>query len=403
MEKQEKNFDNSEDYFDMYEVFQDNDKNISKYMNSLLRENIQESSQLSEVRKAENQLKYSNQAELYDLLFNFLDSHNIEIRRVAVKNISKVNSEKRFILQQKADRIIEQTINFDDIQISRIGMNLIDYASDELRGRLINASYNQIANGLNSGDILKQKILAKKIHILPEEKRAEQFTVLYSEMLKWLKTGDVFAVRSVAQMVRYLPVEMQIEIKKSICEFYEANKNNPELIKSSVYSGVDFANVSNQTRGTFSKTGSGITLLLAEKLRYQVLVRTVEESCFLEWKRAYEASGFWKSMGFDYVPVEPIISYSKKKDGTMNCTAGMLDLNYDEWLSISGDCFQYELEVQKKKINDGLKLLNIKHGHLNNDNYCLKFYRDREGVPDFSKIPKIMVIDFDQAYRTEVV
>lgn len=403
MEMEKRSFENNEDYLNMYEVFQDDDKNINRYMNSLLREDFQGINQLSETRKAENQLKYSDQVELYDLLSTFLDSPDIEIRRVAVKNISKTNAQEEILLQQKADVIIEQAISSDDIQVSRIGMNMIDCASAGMRDKLIDISYHQIVRGLDSGDILKQKVLAKKINILPEDKRIEQFNVLYVEMLKWLKTKDVFAIRSVSQMVRYLPLDMQGEFKKLLGQFYETNKNNPELIKSGVYYGLGFADLSKQNRVNFSKTGSRMILLFAEKLKYRVLIRTVEDSCFLEWKRAYEASGLWKSIGFDYVPVEPIVSYSGKKDGTTNCVTGILDLNYDEWLSISGGKFKVELDTQKKKIDEGLKLLSIKHGHLNDDNYCLRFYRDIEGNIDFSKIPKIMVIDFDRAYRVEKV
>lgn len=220
-------------------------------------------------------------------------------------------------------------------------------------------------------------------------------------MLKWLKGDDIFAIRSVSQMVRFLPVGMQEEIRKLIEKFYESNKNNPELIKTGIYYGINFSNLSHQNRVSFSKTGSEIILLLSEKLKYQNLIRVVEGSCFLEWKRAYEAAGLWKSIGFDYVPVEPIISYNRKKDGMTHCVVGVLDLNYDEWLCVSGGRFKTELEFKKKKIEEGLKLLGINHGHSNNDNYCLKFYKDEEGVIDFSKIPKIMLIDFDKAYRSE--
>lgn len=403
MEMEKGIFENTEDYLSMYEVFQDDDKNISRYTHSLLREDFQGAGQLSEIRKIENQLKYSEQLELFDLLSVLLESSDIEIRRVAVKNISKVNAQEEFLLQQKADTVIEQAVNSSDIQVLRIGMNMIDYASAGMRDKLIDISYHQIVRGLNSGDILKQKIFAKKINILSEDKRIELFNILYIEMLKWLKTKDVFAIRSVSQMVKYLPTGMQEEIKPLLNQFYEENKNNPELIKSGVYYGLASADLSKQNRVNFSKTGSRMILLFAEKLKYRALIRIVEDSCFLEWKRAYEASGLWKSLGFDYVPIEPIISYNRRKDGATNCVTGILDLNYDEWLSISGGKFKVELDTQKKKIDEGFKLLSIKHGHLNDDNYCLRFYRDMEGNIDFSKIPKIMVIDFDRAYRVEKV
>lgn len=186
MEKERDAFKNGGDYLDMYEVFPDNDKNIGRYINSLDQENFQEVSQLSEIRKSENKLKYSESTELFDLLSIFLNSSNIEVRRVAVKNVSKVYTTEGIALQEKADEVIKQAINSPDIQVSRIGMNMIEYASPELKDTLIDISSDQIAKGLISGDVLKQKIFAKKIHILPEDRRIEMFSLLHTEMLKCL-------------------------------------------------------------------------------------------------------------------------------------------------------------------------------------------------------------------------
>ena len=394
--------ENTEDLLDMYEVFK-KDGDVDRYANALQREDFDAVDQISSLKKVENQLKYAPQEELYSLISNFLDFPDIEIKRVAIKYVSKVNEYQRSLLQKKVDEIIEQAINSSDVQISRIGMNLIDYVSDDIRVRVLDAVYFQIVIGLKSADILKQKVLAKKIEILPEEKRPELFIVLHNKMLNWLKTEDVLTVRFVAQMLRYLPIEMQVDIKELVRKFYELNKNNPDLVKSGIYYGLDSQAANTQKRFNFSKTGSRIVLLFAEKLRYQALVRIIDDSCFLEWKRAYESAGLWKSLGFDYVPIEPILSYNKRKNGTTSCVTGMLDLNYDEWLSVSDGQFMTEIESQKDKIDKGLRLLGIKHGHLNNDNYCLRFYRDEEGNIDFSKTPKIIVIDFDRAQRVDSV
>lgn len=393
--------ENTEDFLNMYEVFKDNDGSIDRYINALQREDFDGIDQISSLKKIENQLKYTSQEDLCSLIFDLLDSSDIEIKRVAVKCVSKINEHQKALLQKKIDEVIEQAISSNDIQISRIGMNLIDYSSDGIRVRLHEVIYSQIADALKSGDILKQKVLAKKIEILPEEKRSELFTILHSEMFNRLKTEDVLTVRFVAQMLRYLPIEMQEDIKELVHKFYELNKNNQDLVKSGIYYGLDSQATNKQKRFNFSKTGSRIILLFAEKLKYQALVRIIDGSCFLEWKRAYEAAGLWKSLGFAYIPIEPILSYYKRKDGAVSCISGMLDLNYDEWLSISGGKFKTEIESQKDKIDEGLILLGIKHGHLNNDNYCLKFYRNIEGNIDFSKVPKIIVIDFDRAQRVE--
>ncbi len=56
-----------------------------------------------------------------------------------------------------------------------------------------------------------------------------------------------------------------------------------------------------------------------------------------------------------------------------------------------------ELDDQKEKIIDFLKIKEIKHSHLHDDNFALCFFRKRDGTVDFGKVPRIYAIDFDAA------
>lgn len=80
--------------------------------------------------------------------------------------------------------------------------------------------------------------------------------------------------------------------------------------------------------------------------------------------------------------------------------AGVLDLNLDEWYQFSGDTFREHLDEQKDKIINTLKELGITHGHANNANFCLRFYRNEDGSVDLDRMPRIYLIDFDKATKS---
>lgn len=141
-----------------------------------------------------------------------------------------------------------------------------------------------------------------------------------------------------------------------------------------------------------------MTLLLGEQFKNNLVVRHIEESCFIAWKNAYENHQVWSQAGFDYVPIEPIFSFnSDKVSNLMNVASGVLDLNLEEWYAFSGNSFKESLDEQKNKIVSVLIKMGINHGHPNDANFCLRFHRDKDGNPDLNKTPKIYLIDFDKA------
>lgn len=156
-------------------------------------------------------------------------------------------------------------------------------------------------------------------------------------------------------------------------------------------------NINNGTfsRNTFEKTGSGLTLV-GGSLKEKTIIRHITANAFLARKTAYEAYPTRKKEGFDYVPIEPIQSYNINKDGLVDVYSSVLDLNFQEWINKT-NMFENELEKTKLKIKEVLYKLNIKHSHDHNGNFCLRFFRDKQGDIDFKRIPRIYLIDFDQA------
>ncbi len=57
--------------------------------------------------------------------------------------------------------------------------------------------------------------------------------------------------------------------------------------------------------------------------------------------------------------------------------------------------FAEELRAQAEKIVAILTAQGITHGHIHDDNFVLRFFRDAQGHVDFSKCPRLYLIDFD--------
>lgn len=208
--------------------------------------------------------------------------------------------------------------------------------------------------------------------------------------------------RLASTIIKHTSKDKQEELKKIVAEKFKLAKTqgkSNEVVESLLYlKNKDSNNTLLFSREIFSKTGSGMTLLLGEQFKNNLVIRHIEESCFLAWKKVYENYQTWSLAGFDYVPIEPIYSFNKDNfSNLMNVASGVLDLNLEEWYAFSGDSFKESLDEQKNKIVSVLTQMGINHGHPNDANFCLRFYRDKDGNTDLNKVPRIYLIDFDKA------
>jgi hypothetical protein len=192
-------------------------------------------------------------------------------------------------------------------------------------------------------------------------------------------------------MIEYAPVSEQAALVKKA---FEAGLGN-EIVKPPLYYNSDLDKVSFRRKG-FKKTGSETTLI-GGALKDKLIIRHINPKSFLAWQKIYENHLVWKSNDFDYVPIEPIQSYKLNKEGLVDVFSGVLDLSLAKWLEISRGMFMDELQEQKDKILSVLDSQDINHGHTHDDNFVLRFFRDKDGNPDITKTPRLYVIDFDMA------
>ncbi|MDO8482490.1 MAG: hypothetical protein Q7S86_01565, partial [bacterium] len=131
-------------------------------------------------------------------------------------------------------------------------------------------------------------------------------------------------------------------------------------------------------------------------LKDNTIIRHIEPISFVAWQRLFEDHEMWESVGFDYVPIEPIQSFKFNKEGVVDVFSGVLDLSLETWQNMTDD-FVADLHTDQEKIIEVLDKNNIDHGHPSTANFCLRFFRDEEGNVDFKTKPRLYLIDFDMA------
>jgi len=181
-------------------------------------------------------------------------------------------------------------------------------------------------------------------------------------------------------------------------------KLGDRIVEPALYLRSRPSNLPGVRRGEFEKTDSRTTLLGGE-LVGKAIVRHIDIESFRSWQKIFESWRIWKNNGFDYVPVEPILSVRLSRDsGEVAVSAGVLDLSLEDWRAMGG-AYITELETERDKIIEiSYEQIGVSHGHANNnDNFSLRFYRDVTGHIDFTRKPRIYVIDLDRARITKSI
>ena len=272
--------------------------------------------------------------------------------------------------------IIRKGFHNPDANIQIAADRMIINAPERERVKLVEEEFNSSSLGL-------QKEAVGNIWWMPVGERTQL-------MQRALSSPDATLRRMAMSEITFLPIEGKEILFQFMIERGLAN----ELVEPPLY---DKANVKKEgfERRAFTKTGSGTTLIGGD-LRGKTIIRHMQPRAFLTWQDTYENYGLWSQEGFDYVPVEPIQSYKLNKNGLVDVHSGVLDLSIKQWLDRTHR-FESELYNQQKKIIDVLKKKGIKHGHTHDNNFCLRFFRDENGNVDLNRVPRVYLIDFDEA------
>jgi hypothetical protein len=298
---------------------------------------------------------------------------------------------------------------------------MIWYAPDEDKANLQDTLLKSIKRGLENPDPETQKVFADMIEFASADDQVVLQEILLENIKRGLENPDAETQKAFAKMIRDVSqwevsslvnlclenqnpavqkasIEMiwrtSLSERQKLFELAVEKGWGKELIKPPLYAKNNI-NAETFSRQDFDKTGSKTTLV-GGKLKDKTIIRSINPEAFVVWQRLYEDYRIWQDAGFDYVPIEPIQSY-RLNNGLVDVYSGVLDLSLGSWEQRMKNMFVSELRDQLDKIIRVLDSLEINHGHTHDDNFCLRFFRDETGEPDFTRVPRLYLIDFDQA------
>src|SRR3989339_1099473 len=342
-------------------------------------------------REAARMIRYAPQQEQVSLWLLISE----KIKQALFQKDPTVQREAAMIIwyapAQEQVSLIKQALSQKDPSVQREAAVMIECAPAQERVSLQLLISEKIKQALSQKDPTVQREAAEMIWYVPR-REIVSLQLLISEKIKQaLSQEDPAVQREAVGMIRYAPAQKRISLVKIASDAGLGN----EIVKPPLYYN------SNLDRGRFKrekfhKTGSETTLV-GGALKDKLIIRHIKPRAFLAWQKIYENYQVWQDNGFDYVPIEPIQSYRLNKKGMVDVFSGVLDLSLAEWSEISGNIFIKELEEQRDKIISILESQGIRHGHTHDNNFVLRFFRDQDGNPDLTKVPRLYAIDFDMA------
>jgi len=331
----------------------------------------------SEVRKiVAASLPALSRNEIFPFIVEGLNDPDAGVRKSFVDIITFAPINERIGL-------IKKGLSDPDPEVKIASARIIDRLPERDTSVLIEEMFHEVEKGLSDPDVKVQKDSLSMIFCVEKKRR-------FNLLLKALNNQSPEVHKVAASLIGSLPDEVRPEMFRIMFD----QGLGEELIKPALYKKVNI-NDTDFARREFIKTGSETTLI-GGRLKDKTIIRHIDPVAFSSWQKIYESHDFWKSQGFDYVPIEPIQSYKVAKDGYIDVYSGVLDISLFDW-KIDTDKYAIELDRQKDKIISALGKLKFDHGHSHDDNFCLRFFRDENGKVDFGKIPRLYLIDFDQA------
>lgn len=333
-----------------------------------------------------------NKSQLINLGLN---SNNIETQIACVNGVYSVGDEtEKSELGDKIFNLVSEKFNGNDFQTQITWANNLYGISYEQECKLEKSIVKLINEAFQSDNIQAQITWTKNLdHVvsISKDMREELEMKIPQMVVKGIKSEKKEDRIAWAKNISLVPKE---EERKEIFKLAKMQKDLCKyLIEPPLYKDKSIS------KENFSRTGFGRTesetTLVGGNLKNKTIIRHMEIEAFQAWQKMYEDYELWERSGFDYVPIEPIQSFRLNKNGLVDVFCGVLDLNLKSWESMSDD-FIDELYTDLDKISEVFEEKKIKHGDIHWENTCLRFIRDEHGDIDFSKKPRIYLIDFEK-------
>ena len=154
------------------------------------------------------------------------------------------------------------------------------------------------------------------------------------------------------------------------------------------------------------KTG-GKMETLGDRFLGKMITKYVPLDGFLAWQKLYESPEMWKNAGFDYVPIEPIISFKndKKFPGLVKVQTGVLGMTVQGYKDLEWGKFLRFIENKMVSIKKVTRSSGVIYDysamyHWREGNFCLRWEKlGYSGKINWTKLPRVYLIDFDYAKK----
>ena len=269
--------------------------------------------------------------------------------------------------------------------------------SNEEAARLNTTIKKHAEDGLSQSDMCEQKEASKMIKYCKASEQAELEEKLLEVITLGLNNPDMEIKKTAIRMISNIPSHA---VRVSTFNKVKAQGLGQIAIEAPLYS-EDADVASSFKRINFPKTGSSLTAFEGS-LKNKSVTRHITPQAFLAWQKLYEDHTLWRRRGFEYVPIEPIQSFTLRTnpeigEPVIDVQTAVLDINLSDWTALTNS-FNTELGYEVEKIRSAVEAAEVSHGHTHDENFCLRFFRDEQGQPDFTRQPRLYLIDFDEAY-----
>ncbi len=317
----------------------------------------------------------------------YLAASTWEIQAMGIRIVSQLAPEQQYKFRERICSLVEKVLAQEDWHIKASGASMISWAPTEVQNELREELSNIIKTGLLDDRMYVREIALSMVPYAPAETQED--------------LRKMFADRDM------LPREkssLKIGAKQKTGDDIEPGSALDLKLKAlAARTPLYDKSTGRFFRKDFEKDGSETILLDAvpgqpdKTLRERLIIRTVTVDAYFSWKKAYESSDFWKSKGFDYVPIEPIVKV--KSDGARHVDVFSRVLkgpSIGMWQNET-EIFKENIHEQINKITACLVELGIDHGHIHYGNFVVYFSRNKNGEVDLTSPPRLYLIDFDQA------
>lgn len=360
-------------------------------------------------------MKLLSEEEKKDFVLDLVKNPDRQIQKIAVMTLTQIDVSYRLdvmvaMLEESAFLEKEQLLDYSGV-LNEPEMCIFFEKVLQVDDPILLKKLDLYLRGYAIGDFMtEENILSFREKLKPsleqhrENIKSSTDILRALDMIQLLDNEDRLnlikkAFLSEDELIKKVGVEKigfisQGKNREQLVAFAIANNAGKYLIEANLYDVFD-GSETKFSKKDFEKNGSALTLLGGE-LKDKVVYRHITAHSFLAWKTAYESTELWKNAGFDYVPIEPILTYSLNKKSWVDVASGVLDVSLNTWM-YNTSLFVGELQEKRTKIKDILRSQNIDHGHPHEGNFCLRFWRKENGELDFTRCPRIYLIDFDQA------